>query len=315
MKHLLLSMLLLAACTTPSASQGGAKFTDTAPAQLTLPPEALFAVCWPQDALAASRVTLTFLDGDVLFEAKHGASNSTARCMREIASTVVWPNKPATLEVAPPSQPIDGWAALAWVTLLSSSRFGPERGLLDPAARVAACVAKAGPLRATTAFIVRPGQSIRVVPAALSDSERCVEAVLGATVWPSTRELYFSLDGTRGTPAPEGDVSAYVVPDGTSGAALDPQSVRDVIQLAGKKVSACWESALARRAELGGARSFRFTVNDSGAVTQAWVTSTLGPNETASDALLDACLRDVLTALHFPPRAGDGVYTWVFATR
>jgi hypothetical protein len=308
----------LFSCATPSASQGGARFDAVAPAQLTLPPEALFSVCWPQDALASQRVTLTFLDGDVVFETKDGASNSTGRCLREVATTVAWSKRPATLEVAPPEQPIDGWAVMAWVKLLSSSRFGPERGLVDPGPAVSACLAKAGPLRPSTRFTVRhtPGFEVRTLPSALSDSERCTDAVLNATAWPSSRELFFQFSAAGRGPSPEGDVAAYSAPaTSSSGAALEPMMVKEVVRLAGPKVSACWDAALLRRTSIGGGRTFRFRVDDTGSVTEAWVTSTMSDGATASDLLLDRCLRETLKGLHFPPQAGDGVYTWVFATR
>lgn len=307
-------LLLFLSCAAPSASQGGARFKDVGAQATTLPPDALFAVCWPQDALAASRVALTFDGDDVIFEARDGATNSTARCIREIATSVAWPNRPKSLEAAPPSQPIDGWAALAWVKLLSSSRFGPERGLLDPAERVAACLAKGGATPAS--FIVRPAEDVyRVVPPALTDTERCVEATLAATAWPSSRELFLSFASSRGAPEARGDVSVYFGPDAASGVALEPQSVREALQLAGNDVAACWEAALLRRTAIGGARTFRFTVNDTGAVTRAWVTTSTGQSATAADALLDDCLHTVLLKTRFPPRAGDGFYTWVFATR
>lgn len=315
MRSALLIAIALSACAGNSASQGGAQFKTTSPEAVTLSPEALFAVCWPQDALSSSRIALTFQGDDAIFEAREGASNSTGRCIREIATSVSWKNKPASLEVAPPSQPIDGWAALAWVKLLSSSRFGSERGLLDPAAFVAACITKLGAPSSSTAFIVRPGDSLRTVPSALGDVERCIEAALGATAWPSSRELYFSFAGTRGAPAPKGDVTPYVSPNTSSGVALDPQNVHDALQRSSGKVAACWEAALARRGELKGARTVRFTVDDSGVVKQAWFTNTTGQGASASDALLDACLHRVVIDTHFAPRAGDGFYTWVFATR
>jgi hypothetical protein len=282
-----------------------------------MPPEALFAVCWPQDALPTQRVALTFVGDDVMFEAKEGASNSTGRCLREIASTVQWPARPKVLEVAPPEQPIDGWAVLAWVKLLSSSRFGPERGLVDPGPVASACLTKVGALRPSTRFLVKhtPGFEVRALPSALSDSERCVEAVLSATAWPSTRELFFEFRGTKGAPAPRGDVSAYVAPSQSTGAALEPMMVKEVVREAGPKVSACWDAALARRTTIGGGRTFRFRVDDTGSVTAAWVAGTISEGPTASDFVLDRCLADTLKGLRFAPMAGDGVYTWVFATR
>jgi hypothetical protein len=310
------ALLLGVACATP-AGQGGARFTPTPPP--TLDPAALFAVCWPQDALASQRVTLTFQSAtDVIFEAKDGASNSTARCLREIASSVKWPKQPASLDVAPPTQPIDGWAALAWVKLLSPSRFGPERGVVDPGAVVAQCVEKLGPLRPSTRFVVRhtPGFEVRALPSALADSERCVEAVLAATAWPSARELFFEFPSMRGAPAAEGDVSLYAAPAGpSSGAALDPALVKERLQTASPKVAACWDAALARRTTIGGGRTFRFRVSDDGSVSHAWVTATMSDGASASDLLLDRCLVGALKSVHFPPQAGDGVYTWVFASR
>ena len=91
--------------------------------------------------------------------------------------------------------------------------------------------------------------------------------------------------------------------------------VKDVVRLAGPKVSACWDAALVRRTTIGGGRTFRFRVDDKGAVVRAWVASTLSDGVTAADYLLDRCLAQTLGGLHFPPSAGDGVYTWVFATR
>ncbi len=317
MRQVAIAGLLVLSCAAPSASQGGARFEPVGPVTLALPPEALFAVCWPQDALRTQRVALTFIDGDVVFEVKEGASNSTGRCLREIATTVTWPTRPTTLEVAPPEQPIDGWAALAWVKLLSSSRFGPERGVLDPGALVSACLSKVGPLRPSTRFMVRhtPGFEVRPLPSALADSERCTEAVLSATAWPSSRELFFQFS-PNGAPAAAGEVALYAAPPGpSSGVALDPSLVREVVRLAGPKVSACWDAALARRTSIGGGRTFRFRVDDSGQVRAAWVASTLSEGATAADLLLDRCLAQTLEGLHFPSQAGDGVYTWVFASR
>ncbi len=309
--------MALTSCATPSASQGGAHLRSVSPEAVPLPPQALFAVCWPQDALPSQRVLLTFLADDVVFEVKDGASNSTGRCLREIATTVKWSARPATLEVAPPEQPVDGWAVLAWVHLLADVRFGPERGLLDPAPLASACLAKGGALRAATRFVVKhtPGFEVRPLPSALSDSERCVEAVLSATAWPSSRELFFAFSRTKDAPSPAGDVSAYAGPASSTGTALDPAMVRDVVRLAGPKVGACWNAALLRRTSIGGGRTFRFRVDDTGAVTDAWVAGTMTDGPTAADYLLDRCLADTLKSLRFPAQAGDGVYTWVFATR
>lgn len=310
-------VLSLFACATPSASQGGARLQPVTAEAVSLPPQALFAVCWPQDALSSQRVVLTFLPEDVVFEVKEGASNSTGRCLREVASTVKWPSRPSTLEVAPPVQPIDGWAVLAWAHLLADARYGPERGVLDPGPLVSACLARGGPLRPATRFVVKhtPGFEVRALPSALSESERCVEAVLSATAWPSTRELFFDFLAAKNAPPPAGEVSAYVAPTQATGVALDPLLVKDVVRLAGPKVGACWDAALARRTSIGGGRTFRFRVDDSGAVAAAWVAGTMSEGGTAADYLLDRCLVDALKGLRFPAQAGDGVYTWVFAAR
>lgn len=319
MRPLLVALLGVGfGCATPSVGQGGARF-DGAPAPaVQLPAEALYAVCWPQDSLAASAVTLSFLPGDVVFAVAEGASNSTGRCLREIATTYPWSKRPdGDVVVRPPKQPIDGWAALAWVELLSTTRYGPERGVRAPGPLVAQCLAKAGTLRPGGSFVVRhtPLFEVRAVPQVVADAERCVEAVLAATAWPSSRELFFAFDSRAGAPPAAGDVSAYVSPPLSTGAALDPALVRDVVRLAGPKVSACWEEALARRTAIGGGRTFRFRVDDAGAVTAAWVAGTMSDGPTAADYVLDGCLAGVLRSLRFPPLAGDGVYTWVFASR
>jgi hypothetical protein len=315
-----LVVAVVAGCRTPEvgATHGGAGFRDVKVEASTVPLQALFGVCWPADALKAQRVVLTWLADDVMFEAREGASNSTGRCLREIATTYVSTPRPTgTLEVGPPAQPLDGWAVLAWVKLLAPSRFGPERGFVDPGPLVRACVAQGLGLRASTAFTVRhvPGPEVRVLPSAMGEAERCVEAVLGSTAWPSPRELFFELRGTTGAPPPEGDVSPWFGPPGSSGAAMDPSVVKESVRLVQPKVAACWEGALERRASLGGARTLRFRVDEQGVVTAAWVASTMAEGAAAADAMLDRCLVDALKQAHFPPSAADGFYTWVFAAR
>ncbi len=271
--------LLLGACATPEvASKTGASFREVKAEPPALPAEALYAVCWPQDAGAAERVVLSFLPDGVVFEAREGASNSTGRCLRELASSYPFAVKPnGSVTVAPPAQPIDGWAVLAWVKLLSASRYGPERGLLDPAPLARACLDR-GPTRGNLRFAVRhvPGPQVRLFPEAASEADRCLEAVVGAIAWPSSREVFFDFP-RPGPPPTTGDVSRYFTPPGPSlGSALEPGSVREAIHQAQPKVAACWEAALARRASLGGARTFRFRVSAEGAVTAAWVASTMG---------------------------------------
>ncbi|GMU62313.1 MAG: hypothetical protein AMXMBFR34_40760 [Myxococcaceae bacterium] len=317
MRRLLVaSALLLCGCKAAEVTgPGAAGFRDVPVATPTGPIDSLFAVCWPLDALAGQRVALTFLDdGDVAFATTGGASNSSARCLREIASTWPWKERPkAPVTVAPPTQPIDGWGTLAWVRLLSPARYGPERGLVDPAPLVRACIDRGG----------GPGPSLRfTVEAAMvkpgfvgTEAGRCVEAVLGSTAWPSSRDVFFEFATLKGAPEATGDVSPYFAPPGSVGALLDPQAVRETIRAAGPKVSACWNAALERRAGLGGGRSFRFQTNDAGQVTHAWVQGNLADGPAAADYLLDRCLADVLRGLRFGGLAGEGMYTWVFAAR
>ena len=309
--------LMALGCTSVDrAAQGGAIFRDVAIETPDLPASALYSVCWPEEASSLERVLLTFLPGDVLFEARDGASNSTGRCLREIASTYPFSSRPdGVISVAPPRQPIDGWAVLAWVKLLSPSRFGVERGLLDPEPYARACLDR-GEVRQHTRFVVRhvPGPEIRVVPAAVSEAERCLEAVLASTAWPSGRTLSFELTKTAANPSSRADVAMYFSPPSSLGKALEPQAVREAMLSAKSRVAECWDSALVRRPGLGGARTFRFRVDDSGAVSHAWVVQG-AEGVVSADFILDRCLEAAIRSLHFPPVAGDGVYTWVFAAR
>jgi hypothetical protein len=318
--RLLASLLMAAplACSAPAVlRQGGADFREVKQEPPAAALESLFGVCWPQEALAAEQVWLTWMGDDVIFEARGGASNSTARCLRELATTAPPTPRPAgPLQLSPPSQPLDGWAVLAWVKLLAPSRFGPERGLTDPAGLVRACLDHGG-LRPSAAFTVRhvPGPEVRVLPSALSEAERCVEAVLGSTAWPSPRALFFTLRPSAASPAAAGEVGFYFSPPGATGVALDPQVVRETVRLAQPKVAACWEAALLRRTSIGGSRTLRFRVDERGAVTRAWVAAGLGEGAVAADYLLDRCLVSALSSARFPPAAGDGFYSWVFASR
>ncbi len=260
---------------------------------------------------ADAKVKLTFLPpDDVVFEATR--SNSTGRCMREIAAVYPWGDVRPTgdLELKP-AQPT-GWAVLAWVKLLSATRFGPERGILDPARLVSAC----GAPRPSAAFAIRfsPALTVDVLPTgAITDSERCIEAVLGATTWPSSRPFTFSLSG--GGPAPEGDVSFYTTPQKPL-TPMDPQRVHDSLALIKPRVGSCWEAALDRHAGLNGGRTVRISVADDGAVTNV----SIAPNSSeaaasASDYLLDQCLVNAVRTAHFGPGAGDTAYSWVFGDR
>lgn len=315
--RLVLAVLALSAsaCTTAEAvGRGGAGFRDVPVTAPEVPIEALFAVCWPLDAPKGQRVTLTAIDGDYVFETANGASNSSARCLREIAASWPWRGAPrSSITVSPSEQPIDGWGALAWVKLLSSSRYGPEKGLVDPAPLVRACIDRGGGPTPSLRFSVA-GAMVKT-GFATTEAARCVEAVLGSTAWPSTRELFFGFSTLSGAPDAAGDVAHYFAPPSSPGRLIDPHLVRETLRGAGPKVSACWDEALARRAGLGGGRTFRFQVNDAGQVTHAWVQGNLSEGPVASDYLLDQCLARVLRGLHFPGGPGEGVYTWVFAAR
>lgn len=308
-------VLTVSACTTAEvAGRGGAGFREVQVAAPSVPIESLFAVCWPLDALKAQRVTLTAMDGDYVFETAEGASNSSARCLREIAATWPWNGPPRSpITASPAEQPIDGWGALAWVKLLSPSRYGPEKGLVDPAPLVRACIDHGGGPTPSLRFSVS-GAMVKT-GFATTEAARCIEAVLGSTAWPSTRELFFGFPTLSGAPDAAGDVAHYFSPPAAAGQLIDPQLVRETVREAGPKVSACWNAALARRAGLGGGRTFRFQVSDSGQVTHAWVQGNLSEGPVASDYLLDQCLAGVLRGLHFTGGPGEGMYTWVFAAR
>ncbi len=322
MLRLLLAALCLAGCVTSEGAtgQGGAKF-NAATGAPRASAEELFPVCWPADAAAPQKIKLATLpNGKVVFEAADGASNSTGRCLVEIAGS--YPDRKFDgVELAPPGARPTGWAVLAYVQLLSATRFGPERGLLDPAPLVHACIFKGDGLRAGARFSVSfdPDAKVRLESsdgapmAPLTASERCVDAVLGSTAWPSTRA--FTLEFAKAS-AGEGDVGQYFGPGGAQGA-LDPVKVKEAMTMRGPAVSACWDQALARRPSLGGGRSVRLRVDDTGRVSQVSVVGNVSAEPaTASDYLLDLCLAAAASGAHFPGGvAGDAVYSWVFAQR
>ncbi len=314
----LLGLWLAAApvgCRTDDLTSSGMS-APRASAAAAVPVESVFAVCWPLDALAEQRVTLSFEDGDVLFAVANGASNSSGRCLREIASSWPWATRPrAPVVMSPAPQPIDGWGALAWAALLSPGRYGPSRGLTDPAPLVRACVDRGGGLGPTLRFTVE-GASVKT-GFAHTESARCVEAVLGSTAWPSSRDVFFEFSSLKGAPAAEGPVDWYFAPvsEAAPPPMMEPQLVRETIRQAGPQVSACWNAALTRRPGLGGARTFRFQTGASGRVSHAWVQGNTSDSPPAADYLLDRCLADVLKGLRFPGPPGSGLYTWLFAAR
>jgi hypothetical protein len=304
-----------AACKTPgpAGDASGVRFLAP-PAEAPLVPlEAMFDVCWPPTAGASERVRLLPAGSDVSFEVEGGASNSVGWCLREIATSVPEALRVrAPLTVAPPVRPVDLWAALAWVKLLAAGRFDARRGLLDPAPLAAACVAKG----------VHPGLvQVEQVPILVVrglppfEAERCLEAVLGSTAWPAPKSLTMTIGPPPKGLVGRGDVSHYVSPDVASGAALDPSVVRETLRAAVGEVGACWNEALLRRAGLGGSRTLRFRTDDAGRVVHAWVGTPLSEGPVAADYLLDACLASVVRERTFAGARGDGLYTWVFATR
>lgn len=315
-------LLLVAGCaTTPSAGQGGASFNPAGKA--SAPIEALFDLCWPADATAQQKVVLTRLpSGDYGFEAQEGASNSTARCLRELAASYPGNAAPA-FTVGPPSAQPTGWSVLAYVQLLAPTRFGAERGILDPAPLVHACLSKGDRPRASVQFSIafEPELVVRLLSGgawvpALTDSERCIEAVLGATVWPATRPFRFDFNA-KNAGMPAGDVAVYFAPGGSAASSLDPTKLKEAISSAGPAVSICWEAALLRRAGLQGGRSVRLRADDTGAMTSVTIVGNVSAEPvTAADYLLDQCLVAAATKVRFPGGpAGDGVYSWVFAER
>ena len=322
MRRLALAALLLVGCKTPegASGQGGAQFNQTVTAP-GLPAGELFGICWPADATPQQHITLaTLASGKMVFEASGGASNSTGRCLVEVASS--YPDKEAVeVEVVPPVHRPSGWAGLEYVRLLAATRFGPERGVLDPAPLVRACISKGDGLRAGSRFQISFDPDVKVRLESLdgapmtpiTGSERCVDAVLNATAWPGTRPLTLELDSATGGAGP---VEMYFGFDGAQGA-LDPVKVKEGMSSRAPAVAQCWDQALARHAGLGGGRSIRLRVDDTGAVTQVAVAGNVSAEPiTAADYLLDQCLIGVTRTAHFPAgSAGDAVYSWVFARR
>jgi hypothetical protein len=315
-----LLFLLAAGCATTEAGQGGAKFLESKVDAPRVSADAMYEICWaPHET---GEVTLQFLkDGQVFFEAKDGASNNTGRCLREIAGS--YPNAGAvgtSKVVKAPGKPASGWAWLEWARLLSASRYGPERGLMDAAPLVAACLEKKGMgLRTSAVFEIEPLPSYEVRtlatdgrPGAFTDTEHCVDAVLGSTVWPSSQPASFSFEKS-GAPPADGDVSAYFL-DSERQQPIDAQVVHDAFALIQPQVSACWEAALARRPGLGGGRTVRVRVDAAGKVMIAIAGNASQSGRTASDFLLDRCLVNAVKAVRLPG-PGESVYSWVFASR
>ncbi|MHB8873810.1 MAG: hypothetical protein ACYC8T_09020 [Myxococcaceae bacterium] len=330
--------LLAAGCKSgpPTAGQGGAVFREPL-ANPGAGAGAMMDVCWPPDAAegSAAKVSLTFFvkEGrleDVIFEAGGGATNSVGRCIREVAWVYPWrPGEvPATLELTPPAQRPSGWAVLAYVRQISAMTYGDDRGVLDPAPLVRACLSHGLGARPQLLYRVETSPLVRVMTHAsgvtgpVSDSERCVVAVLAATRYPGSRGFELAFPGFEGAPAaaPLSEVAAYFAPAGAevSAGPIDPALAREALSLRGPQVAACWESALARRAGLSGGRSVRLRVGPEGEVQFAHVVQNQSnsPQE-AADLLLDRCLVGAAAGARFQRTgtSGDVIYSWVFAQR
>jgi hypothetical protein len=110
-------------------------------------------------------------------------------------------------------------------------------------------------------------------------------------------------------------MALYFGPTTESGAAIEPQLVRDAMHSIRSAVSACWNDAIVRRAGLSGTRTFRFRTDGEGRIVVAWVSGGLAEGPQAADALLDRCLHRSLLGVTVRGAQGDGLYTWNFALR
>ncbi len=304
--------LALASCATPAAVGHASQL------------ERLFAVCWPRGAAPAQKVTLDFSrSDDVGFEVENGATNSTARCMREIALSAPVSERPKGTLALSPGEPPNGWVVLAWVKQVAAPA-GAAGTIVDPAPMVAGCLALDGGIRAGLVPAVGFDPALETHlslggrrGSAATDAERCALAVLGSTRWPATRPFELALpdcDALRPeVPVP---VELYDSGHGFSGAMRDPMQVKSAMQAALPKVSACWEDAIARRAGLSGGRTVRMQVDASGAPTRVAIAPFAADSLEVSDYLLDRCLFDAARGIRLPPgEAGQAAYTWLFAER
>jgi hypothetical protein len=303
MRPFLFGCLLILACkTTDSARQGGADFKIPTTETLESKFEDVAGVCFQTDT--QGKVILDFADPTTAFEVQDGASNSIGRCVREVGLSFVFPQKPTgKIEVRAPKQPMNGWAVADWVKLLAAGRYSSERGILNPGPQLTGCLQE----MAIDATVIQ-SSGIFVESNPPSESARCVAAVLSSVAWPSQKNLVMTFSPKeKAVP-----LTRYFRPAGDALNPLAAESVSAVIKSASPQVGACWNETLIRRTGIGGAKTFRFSVDAKGKVSAAWVAeSSFGIH----DALLDACLERVLFLLQFEPTAGEGVYTWNFATR
>lgn len=349
--HLWVALLCACASGPAPAPPGGAGPAQRARSLPAVPVRGLMDVCWPRTADPGERVRLAFyLSGgklqDVLFETAGGASNATGRCLQQLAWEYPWEldraSIPETMDVTPPASRPSGWNVLAYLSLLSEGAYGPDRGLLDPAPLVRACMengtglrphirfrVQAHPARVSVFFelseVERPEQRRTEAELATTDSERCIKAVLGSTVYPGTRNFELEFSDVAGAPpaAPDDEVSAYFPPRNAPMAevagTIEPLAVRDVLSERMGQVTACWEQALQRRSGLFGGRTFRLRVGAGGQVDYAHVVANRSDREDeAEDYLLDRCVAGALRTVRFPPVRGGGAevaYSFAFERR
>ena len=288
--------------------------------------------CWSAPGAPGVVVLTLMSEGgqlrDVLFATREGASNAEARCLRAVAFAYPWQpgSVPATLEVRAPASSPSGWDVLEHVRLLTSGAFPAPRGLVDSAPLVAACLKQGTGLRAGLSFVLettpvsvglRQGDEA-VSP--LTDTERCVSAVLGSTLYPGTRTFTLTFAGAASPAADPKRVAWYFDPAGAAPGpeTLSPLSVKEALWVLQPMVRSCWEAAIDRRAGLSGGRSWRFSATPAGALEQVHVISNQSDaREEAADYLLDQCLAQVLARAHLSTGGarGVGTYSWVFAQR
>jgi len=356
--HAGIALLCASACASapapappPAGGGGTAAPARAARSRPSVPVRSLMDVCWPRAAAPTERVKLTFyLESgrlqDVIFEPAGGASNATGRCLQQIVWEYPWEVEPGGIPelmvVSPPAFRPSGWNALAYISLLAEGAHGPERGLLAPAPLVRACMENGTGIRPHVRFRVltqpvrvsaffelseveRPEQRRTEADLAITDSERCIKAVLASTVFAGTRnfELEFSDLSGAPPPAPAAEVSAYFPPRNAPGAevagTIEPLAVRDVLSEKLGRVTTCWEEALQRRSGLFGGRTFRLRVGAGGQVDYAHVVANRSDREDeAEDYLLDRCVGAAISSARFPPVRGGGAevaYSFVFERR
>jgi hypothetical protein len=316
MRHSLL-LLLFTACATTSGSTGSGS------SELNR----LLSVCWPAGSASPATVTLDFSHaGDVGFETSGGASNSTARCMREIALSFPPQERPGGQLAVQPGEPADGWTILDWVKRVSVPVAG-NPSLTDPAPLIAGCLGLHGGIRdrLKPAVSFEPAlqtylalNDVHGSPA--TDTERCVLAVLGSTRWPATRPYALALPtGEAKEIAHQPDAAAVALYDSATnftGPLRDPLQVKSAFGAVLPKVSACWEEAISRRAGLVGGRTVMLQVDETGKQLKAAIAPLMGEGLEVNDYLLDRCLVAAASGAKLPPgERGRALYSWVFAER